>query len=497
MKHLKIILILLIVFFSFSNLTPTYAALQPLKQDNFNYMISTQANWGAMIHTGLCTIVEVSIYNDCLVYTQGKATKVGEIPHSVAMVTDKPISGGAMGFTSNSIAYLLDNPPTSSTYYMANLGESIGLGAKPAYAQVAGSGNNILVPVFNLWQVSRNVSYLIFILIFMIVGIMIMMRHRLNPQTVVTAQQALPGLVIGLVFITFSYFVAALIVDLSFLATQLIGSIFIAAGDNFFSDIRGLANNSSLIQLFGTTVFQPGWMNQIGTISGAVHDQLFASVGGVGARIITSIIGFFVGAAAGGGLGAVIGTAAGAAGPEVTLPALILLLLVGAMFIQLVRLFFGLITSYIEILVFTILGPIIILYGSVPGNDGAIGFWWKRILGNSMVFPAVFGAFLFAGVILGAPVISANVQLPMFGNSSSDFIRFLLAYGIILGTPGIPRMVRDAFGIKPFSEMTRQATGSIRNAGEIGLLAAPGGARAAGAAPAGFRGARAFMRRFF
>ncbi len=61
------------------------------------------------------------------------------------------------------------------------------------------------------------------------VGLMVMFRQRINPQTVITAQAALPGLVIGLILITFSYFLAGLISDTAFISTNLIGYYFSAA----------------------------------------------------------------------------------------------------------------------------------------------------------------------------------------------------------------------------------------------------------------------------
>src|SRR3989344_4417049 len=116
----------------------------------------------------------------------------------------------------------LYTPPTSATLYLANLGESIGLSPKSALAQnVAGSGAGIIQPVIQLWQVIRNLAYLAFILVFLSVGFMIMFRSKINPQTVISVQAALPGLVIGLILITFSYFIAALIIDLAFVGVQL------------------------------------------------------------------------------------------------------------------------------------------------------------------------------------------------------------------------------------------------------------------------------------
>ena len=112
--------------------------------------------------------------------------------------SNHPNSG--MGLVGKAIS-LTYNPPLSTQAYLADVKESLGF-AKPAYAQsVTGTGESVIAPVKKLWQITRNFSYLIFTLIFVGVGVMIMLRRKLNPQTVLSVQSALPGLVIGLILL--------------------------------------------------------------------------------------------------------------------------------------------------------------------------------------------------------------------------------------------------------------------------------------------------------
>src|SRR5260221_5595388 len=163
-------------------------------------------------------------------------------------------NGGAIGSLSNAIVAMY-NPPTSTREYLASVGQSLGI-ASPAYAQssVPGSGNGIIKPVLQMWQVMRNLAYLLFTLIFLVVGFMIMFRRKLNPQTVTNIQNALPGLVIGLILVTFSYFLAALMIDLTFVAMQLLGQVFAQAANTF--DPQALANKSNVFDLFTSSAFR-------------------------------------------------------------------------------------------------------------------------------------------------------------------------------------------------------------------------------------------------
>jgi len=60
-------------------------------------------------------------------------------------------AGGAVGSVSNIIASLYANPPASSTYYLADLGQRLNI-AQPAYAQGIGfSGLRPLLVLFSLF----------------------------------------------------------------------------------------------------------------------------------------------------------------------------------------------------------------------------------------------------------------------------------------------------------------------------------------------------------
>lgn len=405
----------------------------------------------------------------CKVGGEGGVSFVIENEKAVPKVVPcNPGSGATRTLTNVMVA--LYQPPTSSVQYLAHLGENLGL-IKPAFAQVGGSGAGIINPILSLWQVIRNIAYLAFILIFLVVGLMVMFRQRINPQVVITAQQALPGLAIGLILVTFSYFLAALMVDTAFVGVQLVGQTFTASGSANVLNIEDLRRSSNIFEMF----FSTSRLENVGDLMGGIGRTLGSILGGgTGANItasvvIPAIIGAIIGTIlmpGGGtllgiGAGTAIGTGIGAA--SVGIVSLIIpLILIIALLIQFFRLLWGLISSYIAILVGTITGPLIIMFGSIPGKGGALSMWWKTILGNALVFPAVFAGFLFAGMILGLPTEAfGNSAPPLFGGLSVELLRLILAYGIILGTPAIPGMVKRAMGVPDIQGIPQTAMGAV------------------------------------
>jgi hypothetical protein len=449
---------------------PTQAAGQDLTSALFNYFIHGQTSIeGALTHTVFCMLVGWSPYNQCAAYAMDGTTKIGlasPVKEPKIVLYDHIPSGGAVGGLTSTMVAFYDNPPTSSTLYLADLGQNLGIIPQPAYAQVMGSGEKIINPIFKLWQASRNLAYFAFTLVFVVVGLMIMLRQKINPQTVVSAQQALPSLVIGLVLVTFSYFIAALIIDLAFVGMQMVAQLFILSGiHSSLGDVQQLAKDANAFQLFQSTGLNGTNMS---TGFNGVKDQLstiFTSAGGGNpamAWFLPALIGGIAGGLMLGGLGGAAGVAIGG-GSTIIIPALVILVLLIALVIQLFRLLFALLTTYIQILVFAIGGPFFILIGSIPGRGGVITMWWKGLLANTLVFPAVFAIFLFAGTIMSPDLATAwgNSTLPLFGNISGDFIRTLLAFGIVLAVPSVPDMVRAALGVKGPQGFAQAALGGF------------------------------------
>jgi hypothetical protein len=393
----------------------------------------------------------------------------------ISFIPEEPCSGNpvnsstsinqnsGLGIVFQGISYV-STPPLSTTEYLADVGSNLGL-IKPAYAQdVQGSGNNILLPVKKLWSIIRNFSYLMFTFIFMFVGLMVMFRRKLNPQTVMSIQSALPGLIIGLILVTFSYLISAAIIDLTFVFIPIVAAVFQQAGDNFFKhNIMGdvnlieLAQNANLFSFWYAVVTNPEplGLNLLRDAKEA-SDKFPAAASGSLSNILNGNILLVLQSMLGGLLNALVYLVFALGN------ILIATIIVIALFIQMLRLLMALVRAYISILVYTILSPLIILIASIPGKGGMLSTWWKTLLANALIFPAVFAAFFLAGLILGTDGIDASLfnngvavvgsesfyTLPFFTGIPVSVLKYVIGYGLILGIPAIPQMVKEGLGVK-------------------------------------------------
>ena len=214
-----------------------------------------------------------------------------------------------------------------------------------------------------LWTDFLNLAYVFFVIVMIIAGFMIMFRHKIGGQAMVTLGNVLPNVIIALIVATFSFAIAGLLIDFGGLLISLIVNIF------------GLSETASSIADFGKifgNVFTGG--TKIATlISGA------AGALGVGGILIG-----FGGLASIPGIGWMIGSAVGAIG------LLFALIVLGIIAFGAIKVLITLFKAYFQLLLSVILGPLQITLGAIPGNNAAIMNWMKGVLRNVLVFPVVF-----------------------------------------------------------------------------------------------------------
>lgn len=445
-----------------------------------------------MFHTFSCLAVGSSVIGQpCLTY---QITKNAQgIVQSIPVLSQVNLSGGALEATTSLIGALYANPPVRTADYLASVGTGLGI-VKEANAQVVGSGAQVLSPILTLWQVSRNIAYLIMIIIFVIIGLMVMFRNRINPQTVITAQAALPGLVIGLILVTFSYFLAGLISDTAFIGTNVVGYYFAAAqGPTALADtdrtnlVQKMSKESSL-SIFGkfTGIVDAGAVGKfVDTIwqylDGGAKTVVTALAVFITAQTVTQSTDFlklipkYGEAVQAGivGLTAIFATASPSSviGPAVSFIASLVLLY------TMLRLLIRLVNSYLTIIFLTFTAPFQFLAAALPGRQGIATDWILNILGNILAFPAVLAVFYFVAFILGqsfgplkissldqrqdntfvstAQAIEIDNQpnmivgkdaFPLFGGIDLSFIKILLAFGALVATPAIPDIIIRTVG---------------------------------------------------
>ena len=367
---------------------------------------------------------------------------IGGMPTENPDGTGYKREGGAIAIISDLTTTLYSTQPASSVEYLADVAGNLGL-AKPAYAQ--GMGWTAFSPVLGLWKIFRNIAYLCFVIIFVVIGFMIMFRTKINPQTVIGIQNALPRIIVTLLLITFSYAIAGFIVDIGQLSTRIIGNTLGQQG--LFSLTGAHFDPTKLNTLLSTDIFR---------LINPLRDP---------SRIAAEIADIEIGPTA-----ILPGWLA-----EITVTAIFWL----AGFFIMFKIFFALIGPYIGIVLSVIFAPFQLLFGAFPGVN-SVGGWLKGLFANVMVFPVTFAMLAIAailrgpssasgadwGVPAGQPGISwAPTTIGTWGGA----VPHLLAFGILFTIPQVAKITRSVIegkGVPPeagegIKEEIRGAVGRI------------------------------------
>ncbi len=271
------------------------------------------------------------------------------------------------------MAKLYQQQPSSREYAMDIL-DNIGIpSVSRAYAQ--GTGYSAMTSFLPFWKVFRNLAYSLYIIMFVVVGVMIMLRTKVNAQTIITIQSALPNLLITLLLITFSYAIVGFMIDLMYFLIYFVVYLLSSPGINIISTptvaISRLLNYSAWSVLF------EGRNSIVSAISLALGDIL----SGLGT----------------GGLEA-LGTVISWVTPMYLVVAVYLA-------INMIKLMFALVKSYIMLIVQTVTAPVQILMNAMPGSK-AFSDWLKKTASYLIPFPVAAAMFIFAAVLIGDPTKS-------------------------------------------------------------------------------------------
>ncbi len=357
-----------------------------------------------------------------------------------------PEREGALNTTSNLIAAMYASPPVSSVDYFADLGRRLNI-VKPALAQPQqGIGFEGLSPILPLWKAFRNLAYLFFTIIFVIIGFAIMFRVKLDPQTVISIQNAIPRVVIALILVTFSYAIAGLLIDFIYLIISL--------GVLILAPIGGL-NVAEMQQKYMNLNFGEGLGSIFGSISGEVWPLFLlpALIGGALTAFIPPV-----------------GWTAAAIGSGVTI-LLFLILAIIALWVM-IKLFLSLLKCYISIILSVIIAPLQIMLGAIPGVQMGFGSWIKNLFANIVVFPAV-ALFMLLGYILISS--TGPTWAPPGLAIGGEYLVAIMGFGLLLMIHKIPDVVKEAFQIKPssFGTAIGEALAPTKVLGKLGARAAP------------------------
>jgi len=356
-------------------------------------------------------------------------------------------NGGALGGVASLIGATY-NIPVHSSDFTGYLASNFGL-VKKAYAQSPGYTG--LQPLVKVWVIFRNFAYILFVLVFVVIGMAIMFRIKIDPRTVMTIQNQIPKLIIGLVLVTLSFAIAGLLIDLMWIIIYLIISIFSQViGTNgkpimdASSVISGLSH--SPLQYFHDVGFDLGtiWRasGEIGAlVTTIIKDALDAVSSGIPTWL--KVVSWLVPPA--GALLTIGDPISKAAGGIVQLICFLIIPLV--LFFALFRLWFTLLQAFVMVLINVIFAPLWILAGLLPNKQTGFGGWIKSMLANLSVFPVVVLMFVIARIFDGVIAEGGSTQFvpPLTGGTDINSLRALLAIGIILLTPNVVNMTKAAF----------------------------------------------------
>ncbi len=399
--------------------------------------------------TALATFktIHAQNYQDT-VRSRASATVPGIIDGINDLLGANPASfkSSALGQVSHLIAMPYANPPASGIQYIASLKNNFAFTSK-AYAAPGDElllGYNGLLPIQPLWTMFRNIAYLGFVLMFIIIGFMIMLRVKLDPRTVVTVQQAIPSIIIGLILVTFSYAIVGFMIDLMFLFIALMVQIFISQGvlkPGTGVDINGVQNASAAQNaLFNKNVLELArsfWGSEIRGVADHLGEFVDEMVSTVFSGVAGNIAGF------------------------ITKGVMQLILLIALLYAA-IRTFISMIIAYVSVIILTIVGPLQILIGVIPGQGGnGFGKWLRNVAGNLAIFPVIAFLILLAAILTDSGDTNFDVASPDYQVTSNDAlwrppllfgsvnkandIKGIVGLGIILLIPAAAQMTKDLF----------------------------------------------------
>ncbi|CAN5139668.1 hypothetical protein BH11PAT1_BH11PAT1_0800 [soil metagenome] len=372
---------------------------------------------------------------------------------------NSPHPGGLAGFMTNSMGQMYNIPIHTNTY-MEYMSSNFGIAPK-AYAQAQGFDQ--LKGILGVWTIFRNLAYLFFVLILVIIGMGVMLRLKIDPRTVMSIQNQIPRLIIGLILITFSYAIAGFMVDLMWTSTYLVIRL---AGQVKLPDKEGVqlgpissikagtverkvnqqkVTESLLASPFGFANVVLGRDEGGGVIG--YSGSITGSIGGTVASLITPLDGskdqscgiFFGG-------GTITGCIHGALYSIIDWLTRFLgfFIVLFAVLIALGRIWWSMIKSFAYIVIYTAIAPVYIAAGLIPGSTTNFSSWVRGLVANLAVYPATV-AFFLGAYIFQSTFDKNTFAPPLTGNpGAAGGFGYIVSFAILMVAPELINMLRDA-----------------------------------------------------
>lgn len=370
------------------------------------------------------------------------------------------MKNGLIGFSDTAINYAYNNFPTINVYdhlareWVPGYDESTtstyaarSTASETGYDELMNSG------IAPLWGTVRNIAYVFFVIIMIVVGFMIMFRSKIGGQTLVSLGNFLPGLITSLILITFSFAIAGLLIDIGAIVTSLIAGIY--GVDNVFA----INSIGGLMEGLVT-----------GTVSSFTTDSAIAGGSALGIGLIVKF-----------GLGAALGvTAAPAIGAVVIglgiVGLLLALIIIGIVFVGAIKVIITLYKAYFGILLGVVIAPVQIMIGSFPGKGYSTSNWFKSLLKNVLTFPMVFAIVNLPNYLAGQTGMALSlpgklsysatdsVDIGINGGTGSGLVMFIIRVVVLYFAAEAPKYLEAWFPSdtpKPVAEGLANAKASL------------------------------------
>lgn len=332
-------------------------------------------------------------------------------------------AGGAVMAFANNIDWMLKTRPASSVDYIAYLGDKLRVPGAPqtAYAAGGGLGFSKLSPVLPIWTLMRNIAYLVFAIIFIVTGVMIMFRVKIDPKTAASIQASLPKIIFSLVLVTFSYAIAGFLIDIMYVSLALILTIMSTIVADSGKSFEKLLSGSIFEFIMG------GWLGTTDSVSRAVA----GIINGIFSNLLTGVGGTITGLIAYGLAFLIVGIA-----------------ILWALF----KTWLSLIGAYAGIILSIIFSPLQLMLDAIPGQNQFSG-WIRGLLANLLAFPVVTIMMAIGGAIAtnfgkgftDPGAAASGFVPPLIGAGNQQTAQAFIGLGILLTIPKVTDMLREIF----------------------------------------------------
>ncbi len=408
-------------------------------QDPNPNMVCTATNEQTSALSGLAALI-VGPMKDCAPTGNGTCKKLPD-----------RLRNGVAGYMSNVTytAFLNDTLIPYGPFYARMFTPPILRDNGAVYAQFADQGSNdafkILTQsdaVSQLWILMMSIASVGFVLMLIVAGFMIMFRNKIGGQVVVTVGMAIKNAVIAFIASVFSFAFGGFFFNISKLLLFFLAKFFVSRFGNVYGSEADLVYPNSIGSI--TKQFILGGSN---------------ITNGMGANAIKAIVKGMLGGFGNTGGGA-MGMVKGYIGSVISgvLGALALIAIGLFIFFISFKILWKLINVYLQMILQTILAPLIFMFAALPGRQNMIGDWFKKMFVYALTIPAMFLLLNFAYVLMymdftgggSFEMISGGTFGSNTGTSIIDAIGVgrLIGFVILMMVPKADDWLKETFNIK-------------------------------------------------